>query len=1238
MSEAFASRSALRRANAEPKRGALGDLKSDLKKATTFARRFKTFTSDQEKLILTELQTLNVKMFVTEAAQGVGQCIFDAASKFKGNDAPSLAIVCSAFHQRYEDFIPEVLSSIRKGFDLKPVLEEMEAKLDPSIAPVDASRLRLAIRVMCEFWLCGLVTDTKFILGILQKLCSTLESDASSTATAAKKVPPHVTVNVLTIANLIARTVGIEIMGSRAGCDGLLPFPGPGAVTLQFANEAMEPIDPTIVEQQKQATERRRGDALCQQNCYCKDQERLLFSRFLATIADHSVSLVEKLKKTVEQRWRTMCEQAELRGDPSAEVKEQFSLARREAERLYVMVENFTRMIGRDGKLPPPIDLTVALQKSNVDAALTFTSGMAEFFTVRVAETMNYFDDEEQRSFYEDVPAVGSNYITEELKTAPLSAQAKLQQQEEEGELLEIDGMTRGFQSLPARDRQSHEYANLEQLLVELHRCTSARTVDEWAERFFQESTKYFAEGCNHHRAQAYLQNFKKALQVELRFEPDRAHEMIPFLARAAAIASKTFPDVGETLSKQLENSIQRCVRESRQQVFLSKSMNTRYLCEVTKFRLSSPIRIIRVMFLLLETWSVQDSQQLLLICLEHVATFFLRGGMTRQKMEDILERTKENLVKVGAANTGIESRFADAFAQIRLMMNPNRPQQRNASRSRSPLEQYVAFLLQKKLSDDKNDFDFVLDKFWRIPWSDGEAAHICIKLLRKAHKVAFDKVHLVVEIIHDIAQVHGWVAASIIECVLEDLREDLEIPLINRSQQKRLQDYKFLAELYNFGLAPFRVLEMVMLELMLYYPQCSTRRSGVALPAAAVDCRTPGVIWKLPANDFSRVRAMCSILSAAAPYVLRGMKEGVLQSTRLVLALFNVHVQSRQKPLPMELDYRIAEMLSQLNGIAHKKRRHSNRDDPQKGRHRRRVAARHDAASADDAVEFTFEPTLAQAVVRLNRILSEPPMHGNSHTFNFVKSFESQEPGLLIPVIASNATSNRLAAMESDAVEQHKNGPLSAPVESKNRFTKDGDGNDSSSSESSSDSDSSSSSDSDSDSGFSDEEALEDRGGGDTAHRLGPLAAIDRRRGAMRSAEDAEFDALLSETVKESSADAVRKHQGKQQSINTKIEQRLAVGAVAGAQKGKTPSTAAAKAPSAGTVQFTMLRRSQQGKAESTPLYFPEDSDFVQRSTANVAKYQSEQQMVQQKTLEITRQQLREETELLHKSKGRNR
>lgn len=799
-------------------------LKLDVTKASSFGKKMKTFSSDAEKGILQDLQKINIAMFVSEASQGVGPAVWEG--KMKLSDAVPFVNTMSAIHQRYESFLGDAMQGLQSGFKgpLQALLEETQTPLDMVNGVIqDGTKLRVAVRVMCELYLQGLVTAPKFFVGLVTQIATTLT-----------KPNAHITVNILQLLIVILRAVGFELTN--------LGFPGVGAITLAYNEEGVvadsivkegkksgldakiantsgfshiEPVSQTVRDEASAKLAGRRVEPY-PSTMMAPQPDRDEFVKRVTAIADISVEFCNKLRNDVETKWRQLCEMTELQGEIAAEKRKLFGDYKRQTELFIVLTENLTAMMG----LPPPkpIDLLGALKNSQVDQSVVLVaSSMADFFNVRNAEAVNHYDTEEQREFYEmlmEIDELVPEGITTALVPKPSDPRAKRSGNEEEDEYDDYDQeenpkdpseVVEDEAAVPIQlaannSRITATYETINEHLATLLNIASAEAADQWVTKFLVESTKYFAIASNPLAGpQLYFNACRRKLQKALRSLGRCMDDTIPMVARVVATLSKRIDGLGDSISKKIEGELRFAIKKFSPTAYIRKTSMTRYLCELVKFRIAPPIAPINLFNLALKEIENPHSVQLILIMIAHVTSFLLRGGVTRVKAEQYLKELKEVVATRGASiGAGEDVLIQQALNELKESMTADRSRVRVVvQRERSPLEQYFRYLLFTELTE--STVESVCKSVRKFPWArsceqgttpspdtktrgptdtaNSETHYeMIMRVLRKAHQCRWDRLHLLSEVVADTCDVYPEVGVSLVDCILEDIRTDLTV------------------------------------------------------------------------------------------------------------------------------------------------------------------------------------------------------------------------------------------------------------------------------------------------------------------------------------------------------------------------------------------------------------------------------------------------------------------------------
>lgn len=143
-------------------------LKSDLKKCTAFVKKVRgnlvwddptspscpNPTSAPVAAMRRDVAALNLTRYVEEIASAIQEVL--ASPKTKLGDMPGIAVVCAALHERYEEFVPSLLSGMLPVLKSTPPSGEGKANKDSAGSP---KHRRVCLRLVTEFALLGLLPN-----------------------------------------------------------------------------------------------------------------------------------------------------------------------------------------------------------------------------------------------------------------------------------------------------------------------------------------------------------------------------------------------------------------------------------------------------------------------------------------------------------------------------------------------------------------------------------------------------------------------------------------------------------------------------------------------------------------------------------------------------------------------------------------------------------------------------------------------------------------------------------------------------------------------------------------------------------------------------------------------------------------------------------------------------------------------------------------------------------------------
>lgn len=352
-------------------------LTSDLKKCTAFVKKIKSGSawSMRPAEIQRDVAALNLTRYVEEVASALTD------AKLKVADLPVVVALCSSMHQRYPDFLPAVLPSMWSTIHGKAT--EETAKLR-----------RLYLRIITEFLLNGLITETKPLIKTVNE--ATGETDGSYIVTDA---------NLLTS---FARAAGFEILGitPRSIQDGVELLKRESERALEIASQNDDTSDSKVADAEiptaidVKLAEKAQTMVIQVEGVL---GERAVSPAVTEMLAVHCVGAYQFLATSLKathaklQKLEKRCEQDRLVSGSLPEVREKgLSDARKLLESLEKSVETLSDLLVQ----PLP-----ELEEEQADGDGDETGVGLELWT-KEGEGGDFgpFDDEETRAFYCDIP------------------------------------------------------------------------------------------------------------------------------------------------------------------------------------------------------------------------------------------------------------------------------------------------------------------------------------------------------------------------------------------------------------------------------------------------------------------------------------------------------------------------------------------------------------------------------------------------------------------------------------------------------------------------------------------------------------------------------------------------------------------------------------------------------------------------------------------------------------------
>jgi regulator of nonsense transcripts 2 len=481
------------------------------------------------------------------------------------------------------------------------------------------------------------------------------------------------------------------------------------------------------------------------------------------------------------------------------------------------------------------------------------------------------WEDEDERRFYENlvdlkgrVPAI---LLEDSKKSKPESTEEAPTKQENGAE---TPGTT--SKKIADADDQSTAIANktvgaqVDAILLRLPDVQSKDQVDQIALDFCFLNSK------------ASRNRLVKAIQEV----PKGRTDLLPLYARLAATLGQYMPDVLSGLISHLDDEF-RSLQRRKTKDFLGqvRMINIRYLAELTKFGLVPEHVIFHCFKVSLDDFSRMNIE-IIVNLLENCGRFLLRNPDTATRMTSFLETLNR---KKGAQHLGQQERMLLENAMYYVD-----PPERAAiqQKERTPTELFIRQLVYMDMT--KRNYMKILKTIRKLHWEEGEVVTMLEKIFSKPAKVKFSNIHLLAVLLGALYRYHQDFAIGVIDNVLENITLGLEQNDF-KFNQRRVAEVKYLGELYNYKMVDSAVIFDTLYRIVVFGHEGGKPVPGRPSPLDMSD-------------DFFRIRLVCTILDTCGVCFDRGSSKKKLD---FFLTFFQYYLLTKDS-LPMEIDFLVQD------------------------------------------------------------------------------------------------------------------------------------------------------------------------------------------------------------------------------------------------------------------------------------------------------------------------------------------
>ncbi|KNH05178.1 ARM repeat-containing protein [Perkinsela sp. CCAP 1560/4] len=852
---------------------------SDVKRTNALLRKLKEYKSENQESILTDVTSLNLKRYVSECCSAIVCSLLEGRAKI--SDVEFLGVVCSHIHQCYDDVEREILTLIKKKWDIQL------SSIDPTENLREVTRNRAMIRFLCEIYRIGITAEWRIFRWFLQNLlvmCPEIHCVKNSQVSERKSVMSvEKAAVILGYLNVFVRSAG--------GClFHALPWP----------EEAVEPSIACIA--QPHMYEFMASSSVA-------DEIGSLIVKFI----DIGLATLELENHQLKEVWIDNMKAIKKIGDLPESLLDQFGSQKRSCERLYSLLyplaatfpdslRHFSLRKFEAQKVPSLEELFQQNEKNaalkEMSSSLVQLSGLSSFYSADCENNeINVYDSVSEQQFYEEVSPVSFN--TDELIKEFNESKYSFTLIEEEA-AKNIDShiwtIGSGFVKSSIHEASSCRFERVK---------ASAIT---WTEKFLSKELslfKYRSRG-DRDQGRSFLLGAKKKLYRYIRdaiwsTEIDVV-EISYVLAVLAQTRNQDLMDMGERIYQDLETTLlsELSTKSADADKIASVITRVQFFCEGMKFRLISTGPVMGMLSILTEHHVIGHDKALarcLLIALNSAGRFLARHPVAQHKFEQLLQVSSRSIRSLGGE---MEIQLAAAISNC-LEILRNEQNKESAStvsmckrqppkKRKSYEEQYLRFLVYTKLSE--SSIDFIVNKFLSLDWTSFENQAMVFNILRKSNHVSFQNIPLLATIVRKLSDSGiDYLEIYIVDNLIEKSRQNLENGLWSTTSQKKFSDLHYFVELFNVGIVQESTLFYVLHMICLF-----------SLSDESI-------------YEYSRIRIIGTLLEPFVHLVKKhkGNSSNTIRRLRFFLYHFYILIHSKAQPFPIELNFSIGEIFDSL-------------------------------------------------------------------------------------------------------------------------------------------------------------------------------------------------------------------------------------------------------------------------------------------------------------------------------------
>ena len=379
---------------------------------------------------------------------------------------------------------------------------------------------------------------------------------------------------------------------------------------------------------------------------------------------------------------------------------------------------------------------------------------------------------------------------------------------------------------------------------------------------------------------------------------PCRRLDLLPFIGRLLATLKPYFADVTAAVCSSLVGQYVFLFHKPGIPVLGTRGRVCRYIGELTKFGVMPQTTA----FAMLKKAVLEDlagyNIDMVTILLESCGRYLYNQPESHRRLLNLFEVIQKK------KGQGMEPAQMVQLENAIYTANPPADRPVMERKLKSPRLQYLFQLVRNDLT--KKNIEYIFGQLRKFPWQDAECKRELLRALGKGWKVRYEAIPLLATIVSSFEGTYPSFVVDLVDMLLEEIQVRLE-SYQSRHNQRLIASTRYAGELLS--------LEIVGIDVMLGLLQQFMTLGHPGVPRVT----QPSDIDP-PENHF-RIRLICILLCTCARYIATiGNDSGAEETWKLLdslIVLFEYYIATKTK-LPMDIECLLEDTFDEIGRQRH--------------------------------------------------------------------------------------------------------------------------------------------------------------------------------------------------------------------------------------------------------------------------------------------------------------------------------